>query len=200
MGIPCLLLTNSAATLRIANLSSVSVDDMAASDRMIEYLYKQGHRRIGIIGGKPNLSRPSLARLAGCQSAMLRLGLPFEMEKQYAYARFSLRSGYEAMEYLLDHSPDITTVFAMSDLMALGAIRALQDHGLRVPQDISVAGYDGIALGQYSIPRLTTIRQDMEQLAQRSAKILLHCIEEPGRAVHEVVPFDLIEGESVGKI
>lgn len=200
LGIPCLLLTNSAATLRIANLSSVSVDDMAASDRMIEYLYKQGHRRIGIIGGKPNLSRPSLARLAGCQSAMLRLGLPFEMEKQYAYARFSLRSGYEAMEYLLDHSPDITTVFAMSDLMALGAIRALQDHGLRVPQDISVAGYDGIALGQYSIPRLTTIRQDMEQLAQRSAKILLHCIEEPGRAVHEVVPFDLIEGESVGKV
>lgn len=54
LGIPCLLLTNSAATLRIANLSSVSVDDMAASDRMIEYLYKQGHRRIGIIGGKPN--------------------------------------------------------------------------------------------------------------------------------------------------
>ena len=133
-------------------------------------------------------------------TVLLRLGLPFEMEKQYAYARFSLRSGYEAMEYLLDHSPDITTVFAMSDLMALGAIRALQDHGLRVPQDISVAGYDGIALGQYSIPRLTTIRQDMEQLAQRSAKILLHCIEEPGRAVHEVVPFDLIEGESVGKV
>jgi len=76
LGIPCLLLTNSAATLRIANLSSVSVDDMAASAQMIEYLYKQGHRRIGIIGGKPNLSRPSLARLAGCQSAMLRLGLP----------------------------------------------------------------------------------------------------------------------------
>ena len=195
LGIPCLLLTNSAATLRIANLSSVSVDDMAASDQMIEYLYKQGHRRIGIIGGKPNLFQPG-----GRCTVLLRLGLPFEMEKQYAYARFSLRSGYEAMEYLLDHSPDITTVFAMSDLMALGAIRALQDHGLRVPQDISVAGYDGIALGQYSIPRLTTIRQDMEQLAQRSAKILLHCIEEHGRAVHEVVPFDLIEGESVGKV
>lgn len=80
LGIPCLLLTNSAASLRIRNLSSVSVDDMAASDTMIEYLYKKGHRRIGIIGGKPNLSRPSLARLAGCQGAMLRLGLPFDME------------------------------------------------------------------------------------------------------------------------
>ena len=141
LGIPCLLLTNSAASLRIRNLSSVSVDDMAASDTMIEYLYKKGHRRIGIIGGKPNLSRPSLARLAGCQGAMLRLGLPFDMEKQYAYARFSLSSGYEAMEYLLKHSPDITAVFAMSDLMALGAIRALRDHGLCVPQDISVTGF-----------------------------------------------------------
>lgn len=200
LGIPCLLLTNSAANLRIANLSSVSVDDMAASDRMIEYLYQKGHRNIGIIGGRPNLSRPSLARLAGCQGAMLRLGLPFEMEKQYAFARFSLTGGYTGMEYLLAHCPDITAVFAMSDLMALGALRALQDHGLKVPQDISVAGYDGIALGRYSIPRLTTIRQDMEQLAQRSARILLHCIEEPGRAVHEVVPFDLIEGESVREI
>ena len=110
---------------------------------------------------------------------MLRLGLPFDMEKQYAYARFSLSSGYEAMEYLLKHSPDITAVFAMSDLMALGAIRALRDHGLCVPQDISVTGFDGIALGQYSVPRLTTIRQNMEQLARRSARILLHNIQNP---------------------
>ena len=200
LGIPCLLLTNSAASLRIRNLSSVSVDDMAASDTMIEYLYKKGHRRIGIIGGKPNLSRPSLARLAGCQGAMLRLGLPFDMEKQYAYARFSLSSGYEAMEYLLQHSPDITAVFAMSDLMALGAVRALRDHGLCVPQDISVTGFDGIALGQYSVPRLTTIRQDMGQLAQRSARILLHNIQKSGNAVHEIVSFDLTEGESVREL
>ena len=158
------------------------------------------HRRIGIIGGKPNLSRPSLARLAGCQGAMLRLGLPFDMEKQYAYARFSLSSGYEAMEYLLKHSPDITAVFAMSDLMALGAIRALRDHGLCVPQDISVTGFDGIALGQYSVPRLTTIRQNMEQLARRSARILLHNIQKPGNAVHEIVSFDLTEGESVREL
>ena len=71
--IPCVLLTNSAASLQISNLSSVTVDDMAAADRMIEYLYDHGHRRIGVIGGYPNLSRPSLSRLAGVQSAMLRL-------------------------------------------------------------------------------------------------------------------------------
>jgi LacI family transcriptional regulator len=131
---------------------------------------------------------------------MFRLGLPFEMEKQYAYARFSLQSGYTAMEYLLKHCPDITAVFAMSDLMALGAIRALNDHGLRVPQDISVSGYDGIALGRYSNPRLTTIRQNSERLAQRGAEILLNCIENGSSAVHEVVPFELIEDESVAAL
>lgn len=104
------------------------------------------------------------------------------------------------MEYLLKHSPDITAVFAMSDLMALGAIRALRDHGLCVPQDISVTGFDGIALGQYSVPRLTTIRQNMEQLARRSARILLHNIQKPGNAVHEIVSFDLTEGESVREL
>ena len=167
---------------------------------MIEYLYAQGHRKIGLIGGKPDQSRPSLSRLTGSQSAMFRLGLPFEMKKQYAYARFSLQSGYTAMEYLLKHCPDITAVFAMSDLMALGAIRALNDHGLRVPQDISVSGYDGIALGRYSTPRLTTIRQNSERLAQRGAEILLNCIENGSSAVHEVVPFELIEDESVAAL
>ena len=171
-----------------------------ASSLMIEYLYAQGHRKIGLIGGKPDQSRPSLSRLTGSQSAMFRLGLPFEMEKQYAYARFSLQSGYTAMEYLLKHCPDITAVFAMSDLMALGAIRALNDHGLRVPQDISVSGYDGIALGRYSNPRLTTIRQNSERLAQRGAEILLNCIENGSSAVHEVVPFELIEDESVAAL
>ena len=200
LGIPCLLLTNSAATLNIPNLSSVSVDDVSASSLMIEYLYAQGHRKIGLIGGKPDQSRPSLSRLTGSQSAMFRLGLPFEMKKQYAYARFSLQSGYTAMEYLLKHCPDITAVFAMSDLMALGAIRALNDHGLRVPQDISVSGYDGIALGRYSTPRLTTIRQNSERLAQRGAEILLNCIENGSSAVHEVVPFELIEDESVAAL
>ena len=72
--------------------------------------------------------------------------------------------------------------------MAVGAIRAIQDHGLRVPQDIAVAGYDGIALGRYTVPRLTTIRQNTTVLAERAADILLRCIEENAPARHETVP------------
>ena len=143
LGIPCVLLTNNAASLGIPNLSSVSVDDRAAAKVMIEYMYKQGRRRIGIIGDRPDCSRPSQQRLDGCLEAMQQLGLPFDFDKQYGYARFSLEESYAAAEYLLAHCPDLDAVFAMSDLMALGAVRAFQDHGLRVPQDFGVAGFAG---------------------------------------------------------
>ena len=197
LGIPCVLLTNNAAGLGIPNLSSVSVDDHAAAKVMIEHMYKQGRRRIGIIGDRPDRSRPSQQRLDGCLEAMQQLGLPFDFDKQYGYARFSMEESYAAAEYLLAHCPDLDAVFAMSDLMALGAVRAFQDHGLRVPQDIGVAGYDGISLGRFTVPRLTTIRQNTALLSQRAAQILLASIEHNAPAVHEVVPFELIWGESV---
>ena len=170
LGIPCLLLTNNASGLGIENLSSVSVDDRAAAAVMIEQLYAKGHRVIGIIGDRPETSRPSQQRLDGS----------FDFDRQYRLADFSMQGGYAAAEHLLAHCPGLTAIFAMSDLMAVGAIRAIQDHGLRVPQDIAVAGYDGIALGRYTVPRLTTIRQNTTVPAR-----------------HETVLFELVEGESV---
>ena len=200
LGVPCVLLTNSAASLDIANLSSVTVDDSAAAAKMIEYLCAQGHRRIGVIGGRPEISRPSFSRLMGCQSAFAAHKLPFDPALQYAPARFSLQGGYAAMEQLLGLYPTLTAVFAMSDLMALGAVRALQDHGLRVPQDISVTGYDGLDIGRYSVPRLTTIRQNVDRIATRGVEILTHCIEDNHGATHELVPFELVQSESAGPV
>ena len=195
--LPCLLLTNNAAELGIENLSSVSVDDRAAAAVMVEHLYQKGHRVIGLIGDKPEQSRPSRRRLDGCLDAMGRLGLDFDFETQYAFARFSMEDGYAAAEYLLAHCPKVTAMFAMSDLMALGAVRALRDHGLQVPRDIAMAGYDGIALGRFTVPRLTTIRQNTDLLAGRAAEILLAAIEDGSPAVHDTVAFELVEGESV---
>ena len=200
LDVPCVLVTNSAATLDIPNLSSVSVNDAAAAERMIDYLYDHGHRKIGVIGSKPGSSRPAYSRLAGCRQSFLKHGLQFDLDTQYGYARFSMEGGYHAMEWLLAHDPGLTAVFTMSDLMAMGALRALQDHGLQVPRDISLTGYDGISLSNYCVPRLTTIRQNADRLATRGVDILLHCIEEGSSAAHEVVPFELLEGESVRKI
>lgn len=197
LGVPCLLMTNTAATAAIPNLSSVSVDDVAAAARMVGHLLDNGHRRIAFIGGDLTSSQPSSARLSGCLSEFSRRGLSFEPGKQYIAARYTLPGGYHAMEQLLDNLPDLTAVFAFSDIMAIGAMRALRDRGLRMPEDVSVCGFDGIELADYLSPRLTTIRQPAERMAGRGVAILIRCIEEQCDAVHELVPYELLEGESV---
>ncbi|MDO4312706.1 MAG: LacI family DNA-binding transcriptional regulator [Eubacteriales bacterium] len=195
--VPCVLVTNSAEGLGFDNLSSVGTDDEEAAKFAIEYLFSLGHTNIGILGGKMPMSQASFSRYEGCRRAFAENGVMYEPAYQYEAAHFSISEGYYAMGRLLDKMPDITAVFAMSDVMAVGAIRAIQDRGLRVPEDISVIGFDGIDIGNYMVPRLTTIRQHREGIASRSVEILLQCIEDDMAPVYEVEPFHLISGESV---
>ena len=88
----------------------------------------------------------------------------------------------------------------MSDVMALGAIRALADAGKRVPEDISVIGFDGLQIGEYTLPRLSTVAQSVEQLAERSLSLLLQSIEEGAQARHEVLPVHLHLRESIREL
>ncbi len=199
---PCVLVTSRADTLGFPNLSSVSTDDVAGAARAMGHLLDAGHRDVGIIGGDSRVAAPSMAcdtsqlRLIGCQQAHLRRGIPFDPERQSVQARYSLAGGYEAAGRLLDRSPGLTAILAMSDIMAIGALRAIRDRGLRVPEDISIVGYDGIDQAAYCVPRLTTIRQNADRLARRGVDILLRQAG-GGRAIHEIVPFQLIRGESV---
>lgn len=199
INIPCVLVTNSGESLGFSKLSSVSTDDSEAAFAAIEHLILLGHKRIGILGGQLEKSRAAITRYIGCRKAFEEHGIPFETDRQYEPALFSISQGYEAMERLMAKMPDLTAVFAMSDTMALGAIRAIRDRGLRVPEDISVVGFDGIELGNYMSPKLTTIRQDREIIAKRSVEILLGNIAGLNGAVHETVPFQIIVGESAEK-
>lgn len=194
--VPCITITNSAADLHLKNVSSITIDDMAAADSVIENLYYKGHRNIAIIGGDPELSGPSKKRLMGCQSAFVRLDLDFNINKVYEYAKFSLESGYKAASKLLRKYPDMTAIFAMSDIQAIGAIRALLDNGRKVPEDISVVGFDGVELAEYVQPRLTTVKQNVERFAQRGTEILMYLIDNPGQSVHEIIPYEIVEGTS----
>ena len=112
---------------------------------------------------------------------------------------YSFEEGYGAMLRLLNGDP-ITAVFAMSDVMALGAIRALADAGKRVPEDISVVGFDGLQIGEFTLPRLSTVSQSVEQLVERSMNLLLEGIETGMQAKHEVVPVRLMLRESVREL
>ena len=198
--IPCVLVTNSAAELGFDNLSSVSTDDEAGAQAAVAHLLKLGHRNIGILGGYMEKSHAAHTRYKGCEKAFAEQGIKLEPGRQYRSAFFSMEEGYHAMEQLFEQMPDLTAVFAMADVLAVGAIRAIRDRGLRVPEDVSVIGFDGIELGNYLSPRLTTVRQARERIADRSLEILLSDIAGERPAVHELLPFDIVEGESAAKI
>lgn len=196
LDIPCVLVTNSAERLGFQKLSSVSTDDAAAAEAAVDYLIERGHTKIGILGGYIDISHATAIRYKGCERAFQKHGIEFDKDMQYKSALFTIEEGYRAMCELLNQMPKISAVFAMSDVTAIGAIRAICDRGLRVPQDISVIGFDGIQMGQYLSPRLTTIRQDRERIADRSLEILISNIEGKCQPVHELLPFDIVAGES----
>ena len=198
--VPCVLLTNTARDLGFHNLSSFTTDDSEAAERVVELLAGQGHRHIGLLGGNWSCTQISHRRLTGCRNACARLGIPFDVDRQCEPCRYSMPEAYAATRVLLERCPELTAIFAVSDVMALGAIRALNDMGKRVPEDISVVGYDGIVTGQYSLPRLTTVRQDTQQLAERGVDTLLRSIQRRSPPVHELVPFHLIQGESAAPL
>lgn len=197
ISVPCVMVTNSAEGLEMENLSWVATDDKAAAQEAVEYLFSLGHKNIGVLGGNIEKSYTTYCRFMGAIDAFEAQGLSFDKERQYVQAYFSISEGYRAMEKLLEKMPEVTAVFAMADVMAIGAIRAIHDRGMRVPEDISVMGFDGLDIGRYMMPRLTTIRQHREAIATRSVEVLLDCIEGEMKKVHEIEAFHLMPGESV---
>lgn len=197
--VPSVLVSNQGKRLSFPNLSSVATDDMQAARCAVDYLIDQGHTKIGIIGGDRKLSYTSLQRYRGCMESFAAHRIAFDEKMSYEKARFSYDSAYRAMQRLYEKA-ELTAVFAMSDVMAIGAVRALRDMGRRVPEDISVMGFDGITISEYYNPKLTTIQQQYRVLAARSVEILRNDIELSASAVHEIVPFKLVPGESVKKL
>ena len=198
--LPCVLVTNNAQNLGFANLSSVSTDDRAAACCAMETLLEMGHRKIAIIGGDRRISDTSRLRYEGSIAPLREQNIPFDPERDYCGVRFSYQDGYRATEQLLRNGRRFTAIFAVADVMAIGAIRALWDHGLRVPEDVSVIGVDGLPLGNYLVPQLSTIGQSAHQMAIRSVQILLAAIEQDAPASHEVIPFTLYRRESIRRI
>lgn len=195
--IPCVVVTNDMSRLDFPNLSSVSIDGREACRCAVDFLIAQGHREFVVIGGERVISDTGRSRYEGCLESFRAHNIAFDEELDYRAVRFSYQDGYNAALDLLEKGRKFTALFAVADVMAIGAIRALRDKGLRVPEDVSVMGFDGLALGSYLIPQLSTVAQPAKQLARRSMEILFSQIEEEAGAVHESVPFALWERESV---
>jgi DNA-binding LacI/PurR family transcriptional regulator len=147
------------------------LDNLKAGRLAGEHLLDLGHRQIAHITGPLEL-RLARERLAGFQQALEARGL--EPSSAVAAANsFSCQSGYQAMQQLLAYQPRPTAVFVANDLMAIGAMRAVDEAGLQVPDDISIVGVDDIQVAAFQTPPLTTIRQPFTEMAILSVQLLL---------------------------
>lgn len=198
--IPCVLVSNDASGLNFSNLSSVCTDDRQAARCAMDSLIAMGHRKFVIVGGDRNVSDTSRLRYEGCLQSFRKHGIEYDEELDYQGVRFSCQDGYNATQKLIADGRSFTALFAIADVMAIGAIRALHNNGLRVPRDVSVMGFDGLPLGSFLVPQLSTVHQSAKLMAQRGVEILIDSIENGGKACHEAVPFALQQRESTRRI
>ena len=197
--VPCVLVTNTAKGLPFENLSSVSSDDALSGRMAIDHLVSLGHRKFAVIGGDRSSDIVNL-RYKGCMEAFRRHGISFNPEQDYETARFSYADGYRAAKKLMKRGREFTALFCMSDVMAIGAIRALRDAGKRVPEDVSVMGLDGLVIGEYTVPKLATVCQAVDTLMETSLTLLLDQIENKIDAQHLIIPVCLEWRESARHI
>lgn len=172
--------------------SSVTVDDGKEGYLMTKHLLDQGHKKVAILVADEADASISHLRLKGYRRAMEESGLPVDadlicsMKEDIEY--YSMQNGYAVTEELLERRNDVTAVFAISDVMAIGACRAILDKGMRVPHDIAVAGYDGIDISKYYSPSITTVKQPVDEIARESILLLFDIIS--GRRTHQHKVFD----------
>lgn len=152
------------------HISSVFIDDQRAAMAMTQHLLAQGHWRIGFVVGHPHQSASRL-RLAGYRSALAQAGIGVD-EALVMQGQFSYRSGFDAATQLLQLPEPPTAIFACNDDMAAGVIACAQQHGLEVPRDLSVCGFDDSMLATTVWPEITTVRQPIAHMSQAAVELL----------------------------
>lgn len=196
-GLPCVLID---AYIKGNGLCCVSIDNVKAAQEMTEYLFDHNHRNIVIVQGKKE-AEVNNYRIAGIYAAFSRRGMELTRE-QILTCGFRETIAYEKVkEYIKDHGKEGATAFmCLSDVMALGTLRAVSELGYSVPDDFSVTGFDGIPISAYTTPTLTTIEQDMEEIGYKAAEVLQDLRKEPSVSKSIYVPYNFIERNSVRKI
>jgi len=160
-------------------LTVVDVDNVDGAYQATRCLLETGQRRVALITGPANWKSVS-DRTQGYTLALAEAGIAFA-PGLVTEGDWSYRSGYRAMQELLNRGQPFTALFAQNDRMAIGAIRALREAGRRIPQDVAVVGYDDTPEAEYVDPPLTTMRQPMREVGAVAARLLIQIIEEPGK-------------------
>jgi LacI family transcriptional regulator len=186
---------------RIPGATSVVLNHDTAAELALRHLAELGHRDIAVIKGQ-SFSADSEVRFQAILSAASRLGLsiPGPHVAQLEGHSPSPATGYDAARKLLDSGASFTALFSFNDISAMGAMRAFQDAGLRVPLDVSVVGFDDVLGAAYHTPSLTTIRQPLRKMGMIAAETLLARLSSAAEASPEFIEVepDLMVRESTG--
>lgn len=168
-------------------------DNRGGAEELTRYLLDAGHRRIAEIMGPPSFSTTE-ERSTGHRKALADAGAERGVAL-CASGGFTRDGGHEATRALLASGREMTAIFAANDLMAVGALAALREAGLRVPEDVSVVGFDDIPTVRDVVPGLTTVRVPMREMGRRSTRVALAPHDRPPQV--DVLPVELVVRESV---
>jgi len=180
------------------DISFVDCDNYGGALKVVEYLIKLGHKEILFIEG-PSSSTNALDRKKGFVDGLKRYGVKIN-ENNIIKGDFSEKNSYNAIKRMNLSRKKITAIFASNDGMAIGAIKALQEKGVKIPEDISIIGFDDIPLSTYINPKLTTIRQNLYQIGFEASDSLIKQLEKKKNIESKIIPTELIIRESTKRI
>jgi LacI family transcriptional regulator len=191
-GIPIVLVGHNP---KYPQISSVDVDNYSGVYKAMKHLIGLGHRNIGGIFGNDNVQETD-HRISGYRDALAAHELPVRDDYMFI-GDYSQKTGYEAMKRWITEHPEMTAVFCASDTIAMGVILLLHENNIRIPEQFSVVGFDGLPISQYTIPPLTTICQPIYRKGERAAELLINRIQNcDAGPVHESLEPDLIVRKS----
>lgn len=194
---PCVYATSNASGCNVPGVSSVSIGDRLEAKAAVSYLLDLGHKDILIVGGAIYQKDLIYSRYKGVLEAFEERGMFFDKENMYLESKFSCGSAYENMSKFFKRMKWITAVFAMSDIMAIGIAKCAIDNGFRVPEDISIIGFDGIEQAMFYNPTITTVKQPSVDIAKKSVDLLIKSIRNKKFSQHLTLPAKLVKGNSV---
>ncbi|NLM96116.1 MAG: LacI family transcriptional regulator [Halanaerobiaceae bacterium] len=177
------------------NATYITSDNLTGAKMAVNYLYELGHRNVGMIAGEDTF--PSQCRSRGFREEIARLGMCTKEKWIAAETSFNEEGGYREMKKILKQKELPTAFFCHSDMIAIGAMKAIQDAGYSVPGDFSIIGFDDLEISSIINPALTTIKQDTYLMGNMAADILFKMMKENERETEPLVlPVELVKRES----
>ncbi len=178
-----------------SKFSSIGIDNVLSAKASTKYLIDKGHRNIGILLGEKNDVGISGLRLEGYRKALEENNIPYSEENVFI-GDYDYSGAYRVTKEIINNRKDITAIFSISDIMAVGAAKSVIDQGLKVGEDISIMGFDGMDISKYYNPGITTVKQPKKNMANNSIDLLLALLAKKEEHKHIIFETKIIERES----